>query len=449
MKDLTKGKISKNLFIYSVPIILTYLLSRTHTTIDKVMIGQLVGENGLAAIGSTSSFITVISALFWSFGTGISLFVASNIKKASPKDLVRQIRSGSALVIGFSATLSFVAIILQSPIFSLLSVGQEIYDDARIYYWILLTGQALMAFNSYSKEIFYYLGKPSYAFKFSLIDCVGNVALNYLLLSVFDLGVFGVAIATVTVMLVSAIISAYFLRKEINKLYDQKTTIRVNKSELIYIIKLAIPCILQQGLLYLASAIVLPTINRFGTPYVAAYSVCTEIYNVCTVFFFGSSKAVSIYCTQSIGQKRSVLLKGFFVGIRQSVLLSATLIIPMMIFPLTTASLFLKDASVLTAQLVVRYINLCFPFIIFEILNNLFHNIFRGLLVPKLALITTAVYMLTHVSSVLLLAPIYEMDGVYIGNIAAWVAESIICVILFLIVLKKTFNQNMSKNTSM
>ena len=50
MKDLTKGRVFRNLFFYSIPIILSYLLARTHTTIDKVMVGQLIGENGLAAM---------------------------------------------------------------------------------------------------------------------------------------------------------------------------------------------------------------------------------------------------------------------------------------------------------------------------------------------------------------------------------------------------------------
>lgn len=317
MKDLTAGKISKNLFFYSIPIVFTIILSRTHSTIDKIMIGQFIGENGLAAIGSTSSFITVVSSLFWSFGTGISLFIASNLRSSYPNDVARQIKSGGVLVMAFSAIISLIVIILQKPIFSLLYVGQEIYDDARIYYTILLMGQALLAFNCYAKEVFYYLGKPSYAFRFSLIDCVGNVVLNFIFLKVFNLGVLGAVVATVTVMFISAIFNACFLRKEYKKIYAEKVSVKISKQEFFLIAKLAIPCILQQGVLYLAGALVQPTVNRLGTSYVAAYSVNNEIYNVCTIFFYGSSKAIAVFCMQCVDKKISTLLKGIFVGIRQ------------------------------------------------------------------------------------------------------------------------------------
>ena len=63
MKDLTKGNIMKNLFIYAIPAILATLLSRTYSTVDSIMVGKILGETGLAAIGSTTSFMTALSAL--------------------------------------------------------------------------------------------------------------------------------------------------------------------------------------------------------------------------------------------------------------------------------------------------------------------------------------------------------------------------------------------------
>lgn len=72
----------------------------------------------------------------------------------------------------------------------------------------------------------------------------------------------------------------------------------------------------------------------------------------------------------------------------------------------------------------------------FAITNNLAHNVFRGLLKPNITLLTTAIYSITISVSTILLANNYKMDGVYLGNILAWITEFIICVALFIFTIK-------------
>lgn len=75
MKDLTEGKISKNLLLFTIPVIFSLTLSRAYTTIDQIMVGKLLGEVSLAAVGSTSSFLTFFSSLLWGAGMGIPLYI--------------------------------------------------------------------------------------------------------------------------------------------------------------------------------------------------------------------------------------------------------------------------------------------------------------------------------------------------------------------------------------
>ena len=75
MKDLTNGKIGKNLLLFSIPVIFSLTLSRAYTTIDKIMVGKLLGDLSLAAVGSTSSFVQFFSSLLWGAGMGIPLYI--------------------------------------------------------------------------------------------------------------------------------------------------------------------------------------------------------------------------------------------------------------------------------------------------------------------------------------------------------------------------------------
>ena len=87
MKDITKGNLSKNFILFAIPVIISGVLNQAYLTVDKIMVGQVLGEEGLAALGSTGSFITLMKSIIWGLGTGISLYVAflstSGDKKSS------------------------------------------------------------------------------------------------------------------------------------------------------------------------------------------------------------------------------------------------------------------------------------------------------------------------------------------------------------------------------
>ncbi len=437
MKSLTQGNIFKKLLYYSMPIILANVLAKTHTVIDKAMVGQFVGELGLAAIGSTSSFVTVLSALFWSLGTGVSLFVAFNINKVEGRDVVRQIKAGTKLVLLVTIVFSLVCILFQKQIFEVLSIEGVIYNDAKYYYILMFIRCPFTAYSCLAKEVFFYLGKPSNAFKLSIISCIGNIILNYIFIKIFNMQVVGAGIATVLIIIIACICNIILLRKEIKKLSEEKCSSKISKHELLTLLKLTIPCVLQQGVLYLGAAIIQPTINRLGTSAIAAYSVTVDIYNVCTVFFYGSSKAVAVFCTQSTLKRKRLLIKGITMGLCQSLMLSSVVVVPILIFPEFTASIFVRNGASEVVAFIVRYVNLCFPFIVFAIVNNLFHNVFRGLMLPSVGLTTSTVFMLTQIITVLCLVPKYFMDGVYFGNIVAWIVEFLVCFAVFIFVLKR------------
>jgi Na+-driven multidrug efflux pump len=102
----------------------------------------------------------------------------------------------------------------------------------------------------------------------------------------------------------------------------------------------------------------------------------------------------------------------------------------MLIFPNTIASLFLQDGDLLTESYIVRYITLCFPFVVFAIVTNCYHNFFRGVMKPMISTTTTTVYTVLRIIFTIILLPTLEMDGVYLGYILSWIIEFILCLII-------------------
>lgn len=433
MKDLTKGSMPKNLLIYAIPAILAGILSRTHSIVDSIMVGKFLGTNGLAAIGCMNSFRTVLSSLLWGAGMGIAVYIGSLVSTKKNSQAVRALKSNYSFLFLITIIISALAIILYKPLFSIFSVKQEIYNDAFIYYAILIACEVATVGHSLITNTFYAFGNSKFSMIASAISCALNIGLNYLFIKIIPLGVLGAALATFISIFSVFIFGLFRMRKECRILSNEKQPFKIYKEDIKEGWKMAIPCMIQQGVMYISSAVIQPSINTLNSSAIAAYSICIQLYDICTIFFYSASKGLTTVCTQCYGKgKVNLINKCFFISSLQGILLSAPIAIIMIIFPNTVASLFLQEGDLLTASYIARYITLCFPFIALATMTNCYHSFFRGVLKPIFATITTAVYTIARIGFSLALLPSLEMDGVYWGFTLAWATELIVCVIIHL-----------------
>lgn len=427
MKDLTVGKIGKNMFLFALPLLVATMLSRITGIVDQIMVGQFLGQKSLAAVGSTASFVTVISAFLWATDMGIVMYVTPFINvKDSQNRVVSLIKAFILMIIAVSMIVVVVGLLLQPVIFSMLKINQEIYAESRTYFLIVFVGRVFIAISACTNALFNMFGKSSHALKTSLIVCCGNVVLNYLLIKVIPLGIAGAAIATVVALAIAFVVDIVLLNRELKRFYPHQTKPKMNGKDLLCIFKLTLPCMVQQGVLYLGSALIQPVVNGISTSTIAAYAVCNSIYDICTIFFYCASKAISFFSTQCISkQKYSFIPRGLVVGVMFAILFSVLPVGSIMIFPKQIASIFVKDGAFSIVPSVVKYVYYCFPFIVFAIINNCFHNFFRGILKPNCALIATCFYSVVRVVVSYLAVPTMKFSGVFLGFVVAWVAESV------------------------
>ena len=285
MKDLTNGKIGKNLLLFSIPVIFSLTLSRAYTTIDKIMVGKLLGDLSLAAVGSTSSFVQFFSSLLWGAGMGIPLYIGFLANKNNSKNTIIALKSNLIFIAIVSFAISFFSIILYKPIFKLLNVNTEIYSEALIYYVVIMSGKMMATVNACLNDIFNILGLPSHALKNSIVNCLVNIFLNYVFMKTCGFGITGAAFATLISILVVFIINLFELKKLIRSISKEKISSKLDFEHIKLGWKYALPCMAQQGVMYFSSAVIQPVINGLGNSQIAAYSVALEIYDIITIFF--------------------------------------------------------------------------------------------------------------------------------------------------------------------
>ena len=432
MKDITKGNLSKNFILYAIPVIISGVLSQAYLTVDKIMVGQVLGEVGLAALGSTGSFITLMKSIIWGLGTGISLYVAFLSTGEDKKRLVNAIKVNLLAVFALAFLISAVSLALYFPIFNMLAIGEDIWHDALVYYAIYMCGFSFLTFSNAVTYIFNALGKPSFPMKVSIASSLLNILFNFIFMIFLKWGVAGAAFGTLLASLISAVIYLIQLKREVSGISKEK--VPMSKRDITPAWRQGIPCMLQQFIMYVSGAAVQPAVNLLGTAAIAAYSVCSEIYSICATIFQNSSRGLSPFCAQCYGKGNPSLVKrGVGVSVRQGILLSLPIMAFFMIFPNKIADVFLGDnASEESINYVVTYILICIPFILCQIINNLFHNFYRGVMMPKIAMITTLAYSLVRVITTYALVFSLGMMGVFLGFIIPWFVECVLSIVIYL-----------------
>ena len=147
MKDLTQGNIYKVFIFFAIPLVLSGLLSQAYGVINTMIAGKFLGEDGIAAIGSTNSFTELISSVFWGFSAGFSVFVARLFGAKDYAEMKTSIYSNCIFMAITIFAIAVSAVILIRPIFSFLKVDARIYRDAAIYYRVYLLGLIFIIFN--------------------------------------------------------------------------------------------------------------------------------------------------------------------------------------------------------------------------------------------------------------------------------------------------------------
>ncbi len=431
MKDLTQGNLTKTFLLFAIPAVLAGLLSQAYSLIDSIIIGQFLGTNGLAAIGCTAGFISMLDSVFWGFGTGCGIYVAMLFGSGRYLDLRNTILATLITESTFAVLVGLTAIIFHEPILTFLQVDPVIREDAARYFCIYMGGMVFFNISWFGVYATNALGISAFPLYMSVLSCILNVAGNLLSVAVFDWGITGVAISSVVAAF--AVVVSYILKfLSIFRELDIRGPFQMKgyyKNTLPY----ALPSLFQQGVMYFSSAAVSPLVNGIGAYASAAYNVVQKIYSINAAVYQHSTKVIANFTSQCAGTGAYHRIRqGVWTALRQSVLIVLPLLLACCLFPEAICSLFFDEsASPLSIHYSVIFLRIYLPFILFNLINNLFHAILKGLKSTRLLMFSSALGAAVRVIASFILVPFYGIHGVYAGWAISWVVEAIFAIIVY------------------
>lgn len=430
MKNLTEGNIYKNFMVFAIPIVLSGLLSQLYDVVDGIIAGKYLGETGLGAIGATSALITFFSSAFWGYGTGASVLTATLFGSKDYRALKENIYNNAMVIICATLAVSIISIIFRNLIFDLLRVDDAIRKDALTYFLVYIGGFGFFMLSHYGISVMHALGISGYSLKMSVLSTIINISGNILSVTVFDLGVLGIGIASVVAALAVCVCYYFKLRKCFRELGVHKYRVKLSFGCVKKTFGFSLPVMVQQSVMYVTSILVAPIVNSIGSSATAAYSIAMRIYNINAGVYQNSSKTLTNYTAQCVGAgKTGEIKKGIRVGLIQALIFLAPFLIVSVGFAEKFCRVFFPSGFEGQAlDYCVTFAKFFLPFIVFNVINNLFHSFFRGIKAMGHLVAFTAIGSVSRIIATFVLAS-YGMVGVYWAWVFSWIFESVALMI--------------------
>ena len=430
MKDLTTGNIYKTFILFAIPLVLAGILSQAYNLIDTVIAGKYLGDQGLAAIGSTSAFITFSSSIFWGYTSGAAIYLATLFGAGKYQEIKSAIYHSLAVIVLSALFFGVLVVLCSDQILHFLQVDETIYTDAKCYLTIYILGMFLMLANNCFVHIMNALGLSSYPFFMSLLSAVLNIGGNIFSVTVLKLGVAGIAYATLFAALTVDICYLFKIRKCLKELGVLTYKVTFQPALLSKISIYALPVAAQQLIMYVACLIISPMVNGIGSSASASYTVVMQLYNMNSGIYQNSAKTLSNYTAQCVGAGKTKQLKrGVRVGLLQGIaFVSVPLIICSVLAKPVCAIFFPENYAGDGLTYAIMFAQFYLPLIVFNLINNLFHAFYRGTASMKLLLILTTTGGLSRVIFSIIFVPHFGMQGIYIGWALSWITEAILAI---------------------
>ena len=301
--DMCSGPLLKKLIIYTLPLLLTNVLQLTFNMADIIVLGSLVSDDAVAAVGATGALINLIIGLFVGLSVGANVLVARCVGSGD-KDKAHKIVGMSVLLgVTIGILLGIIGFFCSRYFLEWMGCDAEVIDMATKYMRIYFVGMPIILLYNFCAAILRAVGDTVRPLIYLVVGGVVNVGLNVLFVTVFHKDVEGVAIATVVSQLISAVLSVITLLKSEGYARFKWGNLRLYKAELAEMAKIGLPAGLQGCVFSLSNVVIQSTVNSFGKTVMTANTVASQLDG----FIYNAMNAVSLsamaFVSQNLGAR--------------------------------------------------------------------------------------------------------------------------------------------------
>lgn len=313
---MTEGVIWKQLLAFSMPLLVGNLFQQLYNTVDSIVVGNFIGSEALAAVGSSNSLINLIIGMFMGIATGAGVIISQYYGAKDDQKLHWAVHTCMALSLIGGTLLIVLGVILSPLILSWMGTPEEVMPNSVAYLRIFFCGSLFNLVYNMGAGVLRAVGDSRRPLYYLCVSSVVNIILDLVFVVVFRLGTAGVGYATVIAQAVSSVLTVRALVKTEDSYRVVLSKIRIDQRMMKRILKLGIPSGIQQSIISLSNVIVQANINSFGAAAMAGYGAYSKVDGFAMLPLQSFCMASTTFTGQNIGAKKGRRVKeGMFQGI--------------------------------------------------------------------------------------------------------------------------------------
>lgn len=299
--DMTQGSPVKQILIFTVPMLLGNIAQQLYNTVDSIIVGNYVGDNALAAVGSAGPILNLMLVLFIGISMGASIMVSQYFGAKRYQELSESIGCCITLTAVASLFIMVTGPLIAGPLLRLLNTPETILPWCQQYLLIIFLTIAGGGYYNILSGVLRGLGDSVSPLIYLLVSTVTNIVLDLLFVRSFGMGVAGVALATGIAQFLSALLS-------LRKVFQMKGVVSLRRAYLLpqeryarRLIQLGLPSGVTQAVISASMVIVQSLTNSFGELFIAANVIVMRIDGFVMMPAFSFGGAMTTFAGQNIG----------------------------------------------------------------------------------------------------------------------------------------------------
>ena len=316
VRDMTNGKPLRLILSFCIPMIFGNIFQQLYSMVDSIVVGRYVGVNALAAVGSVGSVCFLVIGFATGICSGFAIPVAQCFGASDHSRMRRYVANAIYLCVIFAVLITAATTLSAKQLLRLMNTPDDIMKDAYTYIIITLAGIPVTIFYNILAAMLRALGDSKTPLKYLIIASALNIALDLAFVIFFNMGVAGVAIATVIAQLISGLMCFSYMHRNLDLLFFQEGEMKWDTSYALRLINVGLPMALQFSITAIGSIILQRAVNSLGSALVAVTTAASKVQMLVTQPMETLGVTMATYGGQNLGAQRSDRIVR---GVKQSI----------------------------------------------------------------------------------------------------------------------------------
>lgn len=433
--DMCSGSVVKKMLMFSLPLMASSILQLLFNAADIVIVGRFSGDNSLAAVGSTSALINLLTNLFMGLSIGANVAAARFFGAKDNASLSKTVHTAMSISIISGIILTLVGVIGAEKMLILMQTPPEVISLATLYLRVYFLGMTSSMIYNFGSALLRAVGDTKRPLYYLLASGIINVILNLLFVIVLKMDVAGVALATAISQTISAALVVRCLLTEQGGIQLKLKELKIDRQKLFLILQIGLPAGFQGIIFSLSNVVIQSSVNGFGNITVAGNSAASNIEGFIYMGMNAYYQATISFVSQNLGAgqfKRinKIVLTGELCAAAVGIILGNAAVI----FGAQLVGIYSDNPAVIEAGLLrLKYICTCYALCgLMDVMVGALRGIGYSVMPMIVSLIGACGLRLLWIATVFQMPEYHTIETVYLSYPISWTITLTAHIICFL-----------------